>query len=121
MSSRIVLILIAVLAGTVRTQTGCPADSVNKVLVKTDAWFGSDKIRHMTGSMIATTFTAQIARRQFNLSRKDATKIAIGITFSLGLAKETFDHTRRDNIFSWKDLTADLLGITLGVLLLNID
>ncbi len=85
-----------------------------------DHWLGDDKIRHMTGSLISTTLSAQIFMRQFNFSRKDAVKFGAGITFGLGLVKETVDHTKPNNIFSWKDLAADLAGITLGILLLNI-
>ena len=84
-----------------------------------DNWFSEDKARHVAGSMIATTFSAQIAMRRFNLSHKEAIQYGIGITFSFGLAKEVFDHTRPNNFFSWKDLIANVVGITIGVMLLN--
>lgn len=85
-----------------------------------DIWLSEDKARHLAGGMIATTFSAQIAMRRFNVSHKEAIRYGIGITFSLGIAKEVFDHTSPNNFFSWKDLIANMVGITIGVILLNI-
>ena len=39
----------------------------------------------------------------------------------LGLGKEFWDRNQKDNIFSWKDLSADVLGILIGITLLQID
>jgi len=117
---KIILIQITIIGVMNIVHAGVPGDSLGVGMNRADDWFGEDKIRHVAGSMIATTFTAQIAMRQFEASQRDAVKVGIGLTFSLGLVKESIDRTRPNNFFSWKDLTANLVGITLGVLLLNL-
>ncbi len=115
------IILLLLITGSLCSVRGeSVADSSVSDTIRVDSWFGDDKIRHLAGSMILTTFSAQVARQRFNVSQKNAVLIGAGFSFSLGLAKETLDQTKPDNIFSWKDLIADIAGITLGVLLLNL-
>lgn len=38
-------------------------------------------------------------------------------TMSLGIAKEIYDRFVKKNYFSWKDLIADITGLTLAVLI----
>lgn len=45
---------------------------------------------------------------------------AMLIVFILGLGKEIFDSTQQDDIFSFKDLFSDILGIVIEGLILMI-
>jgi uncharacterized protein YfiM (DUF2279 family) len=114
------LVLLLITGSLSRVKGESYADSSMSDTVRADSWFGDDKIRHLAGSMMLTTFSAQVAKQRFNVSQKNAVIFGAGFSFSLGLAKETVDQTKPDNIFSWKDLIADIAGITLGVLLLNL-
>jgi len=99
---------------------GVQEDTVYVIKKQGDQWFGDDKIRHAAGSLILTTLSAQIAMRKFDASQSGGIRIGAGITLGLGLLKETYDQTRPDNFFSTKDLLADIVGITIGILVLNI-
>ena len=86
-----------------------------------DNWFSPDKGYHAMGSMISTTLIGQISLKGFDNSTQKSQIIGAGTTFTLGLAKELFDSRQPDNIFSWKDLTANGVGIIIGIILLGID
>lgn len=85
-----------------------------------DSWLSPDKGYHIIGSMISTTFIGQTGQRGFTLSNQRSKYVAAGITLSLGFAKELYDSGKKNNIFSWKDLTANCVGILTGVILLGI-
>lgn len=85
-----------------------------------DTWFSPDKGYHLVGSMIGTTFFGQISQHGFSSNSQESRYIGAGITFSLGLAKEIYDCGKPNNIFSWKDLTANCVGIMIGIVLLGV-
>jgi uncharacterized protein YfiM (DUF2279 family) len=89
-------------------------------LKHTDRWLSPDKGYHAMGSMISTTFIGQISKNGFGNSTEQSKIIGAGTTFALGLAKEIYDSGKTKNYFSWKDLTANGVGIIIGVLLLGI-
>ncbi len=108
-------------AGTAKTAT--PAgDSlkVQKRVVLRDRWIAPDKGLHLLGSMMATVAFAKTQQQQFNVPFTAAKNRALVFSISLGLGKEFWDSTKKNNFFSWKDLTADCLGIVLGRALLEI-
>jgi uncharacterized protein YfiM (DUF2279 family) len=84
------------------------------------SWFSADKGYHIIGSMICTTFIGELSRKRFDTTLHKAQMIGAGTTFSLGLAKEIYDSGKPNNIFSWKDLSANCVGILLGVFLLGV-
>ena len=57
----------------------------------------------------------------FKLDRSQSKMISAGITISLGIVKEIVDGSKTNNRFSWKDLVADLIGVTIGLVILEID
>ena len=87
---------------------------------KVDAWFSPDKGYHLIGSMIGTTFIGQLSQKGFCSSSQKSQYIVAGMTFSLGLAKELYDSGKTNNMFSWKDLAANCVGIVLGTILLGV-
>jgi uncharacterized protein YfiM (DUF2279 family) len=85
-----------------------------------DQWFSADKGYHIMGSLISTTLVGQISMNSFDNSTEKSQLIGAGSTFTLGLAKEVFDSKSPNNYFSWKDLTANSVGIIIGIILLGI-
>lgn len=85
-----------------------------------DRWIAPDKGLHLLGSMMLTIAGSKTLRQNFGLKSHSSTKWAMGFTFCLGFGKEVRDSTRPHNIFSWKDLTADVLGILIGRTILEL-
>ena len=85
-----------------------------------DPWFSPDKGSHFIGSLISTIWLAKSMQEFSNVNNTKSIYWGSGLTFSLGMGKEIRDSFQPGNIFSWKDLTADCLGIGLGILLLRV-
>jgi uncharacterized protein YfiM (DUF2279 family) len=88
---------------------------------KTDRWIAVDKGYHLIGSILSTTGISNSCMQFADIKKEKSIRIGAGFTFALGLSKELWDGHKKDNIFSWKDLTADVLGILIGTALLQID
>ena len=86
-----------------------------------DSWVGRDKGLHLIGSMISTIALSKTSQTFFDKSRSQSLKLGISITFELGLRKELWDSTKKNNKFSYKDLTANIIGILIGSALLNLE
>jgi len=86
-----------------------------------DRWFAEDKARHLIGSFMATLLFAQ-ASEHFNDSPASNSKIfGASVCLTLGVTKEITDHYKKNNQFSWKDMTANMVGIVCAIFLLGID
>ena len=94
--------------------------STDKNILK-DHWFTADKGYHLIGSIISTTGISNSCMQFADIKKEKSIRIGAGVTFVLGLGKELWDRQQKDNIFSWKDLSADVLGILIGITLLQID
>jgi len=81
--------------------------------------FAIDKAQHFMGSLISTVFFFKIFEDPLQISADQSKIYACGITLSLGISKELYDRSHPDNRFSWKDLIADLAGITCGLIIAN--
>jgi uncharacterized protein YfiM (DUF2279 family) len=86
-----------------------------------DKWLSPDKGYHLIGSLIGTTLVSQLSMKGFDTNREKSQVIGVGAVFSLGLAKEFYDSGKQKNKFSWKDLTANGVGIIVGIILLGIN
>lgn len=95
--------------------------SLNLNNTENDSWFGRDKGLHLVTSFIATTLITNINKKSFNMNSSESKNTGVGIVFSLGITKEIFDSRQKNNIFSWKDLVANVTGILLGVAILEIN
>lgn len=91
-------------------------DSLWQEIEIKDEWLGRDKGLHLAGSFISTGLIALSTNRFLNANREQSKNIAVSVTFSLSLSKEIYDNGQIDNHFSYKDLTADVLGIALALL-----
>lgn len=110
---------------TTHAQSAAKADSIQTVKIKSapviDRWIAPDKGLHLLGSMMVTIAGTKTLQQNLNFSKHNGMKWAVGFTFSLGVSKELWDSTRPHNIFSWKDLCADVLGIAVGGLILDLE
>ena len=91
-------------------------DSLDQDIEIKDRWFGRDKGLHLAAGFITSGFITLSTRRFAGIDEKKSRYIALSVTFSLSLSKEIYDSRQSDNHFSFKDLTADLLGIAMAIL-----
>ena len=99
------------------------ADSIkisNPKVILSDSWFGIDKGQHFAGSLIGTILISKVNNSYFDVNKSNSKIIGGGIVFSIGITKEFFDSKKEKNIFSWKDLVADVAGIVTGLVLMEI-
>jgi uncharacterized protein YfiM (DUF2279 family) len=94
---------------------------VNETNTITDRWIAVDKGYHLIGSIISTTGISNSCMQFADIKKEKSIRIGVGFTFALGVGKEIWDGHKNNNIFSWKDLSADILGILIGTALLQID
>jgi putative lipoprotein len=85
-----------------------------------DIWFAQDKARHLIGSLYGTVLIGQVGKRFGEYSLSKSNTIAVGSVFIFGLAKEIYDAQKPTNFFSWKDITANAVGILIGIILMGI-
>ncbi len=81
-----------------------------------DKWFSKDKWMHLTATYFATVQSAYALENMLLIKPENSRYISIGITLSFSLGKEFYDVFAKKSIFSWKDLTYDILGAGLGYL-----
>ncbi len=86
---------------------------------KTDAFFAPDKGKHFMASLYSTVFIAKLSEKTVSIDKDKARSFAVCITLGLGVAKEFADKHKTGGFFSWKDLLADLAGISVGLIILN--
>jgi uncharacterized protein YfiM (DUF2279 family) len=78
-----------------------------------DAWFGEDKVKHLTTSFAVTTMGFAGART-ISIPRDEALLAAAAGGLLLGIAKELHDRAH-GNPFSLRDLVWDVLGTGLAI------
>ena len=88
---------------------------------KQDCWIAEDKGRHLIASFMSTLFFAKCSEHIYNTSVSDSKIIGASFSITFGLAKEIKDHYKKNNKFSWKDMTANLVGIGCAIFLLGFD
>jgi uncharacterized protein YfiM (DUF2279 family) len=93
------------------------SSSSNPTLLKNIS--GPDKILHFSFSAIFTYAGYHLSREVWQNSHTESINIAICLTSSLGLTKEFTDNICKDTGFSWYDLSYDLAGISLGLIMIN--
>ena len=92
-----------------------PDSSFKPIEIK-DEWIARDKGLHFAGSFISTGLIITSAKRFSDFTDHQSRVAGISITFSLGLGKELYDSRQSNNHFSYKDLTADIAGIIVALL-----
>ncbi len=82
-----------------------------------DRWFGEDKLKHCIISAGMSIWLFQFFYYQKNFGYPSSESKAIYITAGFGLGKEVFDLKGKKTMFSFKDLTWDIIGISIGYFL----
>jgi putative lipoprotein len=115
------LLLIFLISGllqakdTFTRQKLVPDSSLKQIEIK-DEWIARDKGMHFAGSFISTGLIITSARRFTDFSDRQGRVAGVSITFGLGLGKELYDSRQPNNHFSYKDLTADIAGLIVALL-----
>ena len=91
-------------------------DTLAKKIENRDEWFSRDKGLHVAGSFISTGLVMMSGNRLLDFEKKKSKIVGVSFTFGLALGKELYDSQQQNNHFSYKDLTADILGIVLAVI-----
>jgi uncharacterized protein YfiM (DUF2279 family) len=81
-----------------------------------DEWFGVDKFHHFAYSLGTTALMFHVYHCQLNNPTPGSQILSISTTALLGISKELYDKFCKKTLFSYKDLTFDILGITTAVL-----
>lgn len=101
--------------------TAMSHDHISKErLYETDKWFASDKVKHSSVSFLLVVLGKIGSKELLKFDRAASSTSAVGSALLIGFAKEVIDDLNPNNIFSLKDLAADLLGIVLAILLLSL-
>jgi putative lipoprotein len=89
-----------------------------QAVVVHDSWFGIDKLKHffMSAFIESLTYSGLQAARA---NHRAAMGGAIGVTMAIGVGREIHDSRNPKNIFSFKDLTWDAIGVGAGTALLS--
>lgn len=85
--------------------------------VKEDNWIGWDKFGHFFVSGFLTGASYSIYHKNFNNDKESSVCFAGILTLGAGVGKEVSDSRKPRNIFSYKDLIFDILGISAGLLI----
>jgi uncharacterized protein YfiM (DUF2279 family) len=81
-----------------------------------DRWLGKDKFYHFTVSMGLAFGSFYVYREQLHNEERGSYCFSGGFTLSLGALKEYYDakHPQKHTA-SWKDFTADAVGMAAGL------
>jgi putative lipoprotein len=82
-----------------------------------DKWFAADKLKHFGYSAFLSGGAYTVARKHFDYSPDESFAVGIGITISLGGAKEIIDSKTPNQTSSYKDFIWDVAGAAVGALL----
>jgi uncharacterized protein YfiM (DUF2279 family) len=91
--------------------------AANRAL-RNDLWFARDKALHLSYSFLWTLSSQYVLTHKTALSHNDSLPWALTSGFTVGLAKELYDDRRPQNAFSWRDMTANAVGIGLAAALI---
>lgn len=81
---------------------------------RNDPWIARDKALHLSYSFLWTLSSQYVLTHKTALSHNEAIPWALTSGFTIGLTKELYDHRRPAGFFSWRDMTANAVGIGLA-------
>lgn len=99
--------------------TAIPVDTT-KDTVRYDPWMGFDKVQHFTVSCLWTLSSQYLLESKLQFSASEALPLSMGSAFLAGIGKEIYDREKKNGFFSRRDLVANVLGITVGILLIQL-
>lgn len=90
-----------------------PSDS----LTVSDRWLAQDKLEHLVVSAFLSGVSYSVFRDFYRNSQESSMSFSVSLSLSAGLGKEFLDLRTPRGRFSFKDLAADLVGISVGLLI----
>ena len=82
-----------------------------------DEWFAIDKLQHFGYSLLVSLGCQYVLVNKLNSKEKVALPISSIMSFSAGLAKEIQD--KKSSFFSKKDMVANIIGISIAMVIIN--
>ncbi|TET16417.1 MAG: hypothetical protein E3J78_08810 [Candidatus Cloacimonadota bacterium] len=116
----IILLLLVLSASSSFSQAELKFADEEKEEVEThggDEWIAIDKFFHVAASAGITGLSYHLYHCQYNNPEKKSVYFSLSFATASGLGKEFIDAQYRKTGWSWKDITADAVGIALGYLL----
>ena len=86
--------------------------------LKQDFWFTRDKVQHFAACFFITYSSRLAATAILNFEKNAATIFAGGLATFIGFMREVVDDHEYNNIFSTKDMIADMLGVVVALVIL---
>ncbi len=116
-----VLLLLFLCSASLAAQT-TSQDTLTSNVTRSfhDQWFAPDKGHHFMASAFLTGFSYYALRQEAGASEQASNRAAIGLALSIGVAKEIYDGVSGKGTPSVKDIVADIAGIAVGLLILNV-
>ncbi len=82
-----------------------------------DRWLAKDKLEHLGVSAFLSGVSYSVFRDFYRNSRESSIGFSVSLSLGAGLGKEFLDLRTPRGRFSFKDLAADLVGISVGLLI----
>lgn len=122
MVRRVMWMVVLCVTAVGANETVAPADSLTQNITRSfqEPLFAPDKGHHFMASAFIAGISYYTARQEFNQSDMTANQMAIGVSLSVGIAKEIYDKVSGRGNPSVMDVVADVAGIAVGVVLLNV-
>jgi len=98
-----------------RIENASEIRQIRNAEIESDDWLAPDKFDHFLGSAMLSC-CGTLALKVNHNNPDDAGYIAVSVTIGLGATKELYDMTSPSHHPSWKDLTVDIAGALLGML-----
>ncbi len=86
--------------------------------LKQDFWLTRDKVQHFAACFFITYSSRLAATAILNFEKNAANVFAGGLSTFIGFMREVIDDHEYNNIFSTKDMIADMLGVLLALVIL---
>ncbi len=116
-----VLLLLLLCSASLAAKTVSPDTLTSNVTRSAhDRWFAPDKGHHFMASAFLTGFSSYAFRQEAGASERVSNRAAIGFAVSIGVVEEIYDGVRGKGTPGIKDIVADIAGIAVGILILNV-
>ncbi len=84
-------------------------------LTPPDPWLSRDKGAHFAASAFLASVGYYLARREQNWRDRPSQVFSVSLALAFGVGKELWDRFSRRGQASFRDLVADIVGVTLAV------
>ena len=86
---------------------------------RVDKWFAIDKLQHFSYSCLISLGCQYVLVNKQNKTEDESLPISSALSFSAGLLKEFNDNRGKNGFFSWKDMVANIAGITVAAVIIS--